>query len=118
VGAVLRTEQANVEMIGDLRVDFWPGTSRTRPPSDGDVVRSPSVSGVERGEQVAATAIAAVGFAPMLALVLTVAVGAYIPLPARYGASILPGILLVTALTMRRHLAAWIFLGYAVVAAG
>ena len=74
-------------------------------------------AGIRRshGPIVAATAIAAVGFAPMLALVLTVATGAYIPLPARYGASILPGILLVTALTMRRHLAAWIFLVYAVI---
>jgi hypothetical protein len=50
----------------------------------------------------------------MLAVALTFAIGAYFELPARYGATILPGILLVTALTMRRRFAAWVFLVYAV----
>lgn len=73
--------------------------------------------GIRRGHGpvVAAIAIASVGFAPMLAVALTVGGGTYIPIPPRYGAAILPGILLMTALTMRRRLAAWIFLVYAVI---
>jgi hypothetical protein len=73
-------------------------------------------AGIRRshGPIVVATAIASVGFAPMLAVALTFAIGAYFELPARYGATILPGILLVTALTMRRRFAAWVFLVYAV----
>ena len=73
-------------------------------------------AGIRRshGPIFAATAIASVAFAPMLALALTVSTGTYFPLPPRYGATILPGILLVSALTMRRRLAAWIFLAYAV----
>ncbi len=64
---------------------------------------------------VESVALASVTFGPMLALVLAVATGSYFPLPSRYGASIVPGFLLLAGLAMRDRRAAPILLGYAFV---
>lgn len=67
------------------------------------------------GPLILTTAIAAVFFAPALAIVLTVATHSYFPLPSRYGAALLPAFLLVTAIMMRRQIVGWLFLAYAFV---
>lgn len=60
-----------------------------------------------------AVAIASALFAPMLAVVIHLTTGSYFPLPPRYGASILPGILLVAGITLRNRWASWLLLAYA-----
>jgi hypothetical protein len=66
-----------------------------------------------RAPLVIATGIAAVLFAPMLAVVVRVTTGSYFPLPARYGAVLLVAFLLMAALQVRNRWAAWIIIGYA-----
>ncbi|MDJ0350962.1 hypothetical protein [Cryobacterium sp. PH29-G1] len=61
---------------------------------------------------VTAIAIASIVAAPFLALVLFTTQGAYFPLPPRYGASILGGMLLLAGMTMRFRPAIWATLAY------
>lgn len=51
--------------------------------------------------------------APMLAIMLIVVTHSYFQLPARYGAGLIPGILLVGALIVRAKWPLWLFLAYA-----
>ncbi|SFO04794.1 hypothetical protein [Mycetocola miduiensis] len=72
----------------------------------------------DRSNLILAVSLAAFFFAPMLAFVLYLATGSYFPLPPRYGAPILAGILLVAALSIRNRWATWIILAYSVVLIG
>lgn len=71
-----------------------------------------------QSSMVVSVALASFFFAPMLALVLYIATGSYFPLPPRYGASILAGILLLAGISIRNRWATWIILGYSVVLIG
>lgn len=62
---------------------------------------------------VVAVAIAAAFFAPALAVALYVMTGSYFPLPPRYGAPILAGMLLATGTVLNNRWAHWILVGYA-----
>ena len=64
------------------------------------------------GPLVNSVAIASVFGAPALALAITVMVGSYFPIPPRYGASILAGILIVTGLSIKNKVAIGILIGY------
>lgn len=57
--------------------------------------------------------LAALFFPPMLAIIIHVTTGSYFPLPPRYGAAILGGILLLAGLTIRNRWAVVILLAYA-----
>lgn len=61
---------------------------------------------------VIAVAFAVVAFAPGLALALQFVLGYYYPFPARYGAPLLAGMLLLIGLIARNRLASWLMLGY------
>lgn len=62
---------------------------------------------------VISVAIASLFFAPALAVALYVMTGSYFPLPPRYGAPILAGMLLATGLVLDNRWARWILVGYA-----
>lgn len=64
----------------------------------------------DRGPLIWAVAIASVTVLPALAIVMYVMTNSYFPLPARYAAGILPGILLVAALMLRNRLTAILIL--------
>jgi hypothetical protein len=70
--------------------------------------------GDKRNSLILSVALASFFFAPMLAFVLYLATGNYFPLPPRYGASILAGILLLAAISIRNRWATWIILLYSV----
>ncbi|MFC5930750.1 hypothetical protein D6T64_13150 [Cryobacterium melibiosiphilum] len=63
---------------------------------------------------VVSVTMAALFFAPMLAIMIHVTTGAYFPLPPRYGAPILGAFLLLAGLTIRNGWAVGILLGYSV----
>lgn len=56
--------------------------------------------------------------APLLAITLQLAVGTYFQLPPRYGATLLPGILVVTALVLRGRIAGIVVASYGVALLG
>lgn len=58
--------------------------------------------------------LAALFFAPMLAVILQLFTGAYFPLPPRYGAPILGAFLLAAGMMVKNRWAAGILLGYAI----
>ncbi len=63
-------------------------------------------------------AIAAVTFAPLLAIGLLLLTGQYFTLPSRYGVTLLAGFLLLAGLTMRNRVAQWVIAAYAVALLG
>ncbi|TFD29401.1 hypothetical protein [Cryobacterium cryoconiti] len=63
---------------------------------------------------VVSVTLAALFFAPMLAIMIHVTTGNYFPLPPRYGAPILGSFLLLAGLTIRNRWAVGILLGYSV----
>lgn len=67
----------------------------------------------ERGPIVWATAIAALTALPALGIVMSVLVNSYFDLPARYGAGLIPAVLLVAGLMLRNRAAIIIAIAYA-----
>lgn len=67
----------------------------------------------ERGPIVWATAIAALTALPALGIVMSVLVNSYFDLPARYGAGLIPAVLLVAGLMLRNRAAIIIAITYA-----
>ena len=61
-------------------------------------------------------AIAASSFfaAPMLAIMLTLVTNSYFQLPARYGASLIPGMLLLGGLVVKTKWPLWVFMAYSI----
>lgn len=57
-------------------------------------------------------AVAAVLFAPMLAITLTLVTGSYFPLPSRYGAPLIGAFLLLAGLLLRNRVASWLLGAY------
>jgi hypothetical protein len=71
---------------------------------------------LKRGESTAplviAIAIASVAFAPALSLAFQIITSSYFSFPARYGAAILPGFLLLAGLLLKNRVAVWLVVGY------
>ncbi|MGN6218102.1 MAG: hypothetical protein ACTHNQ_01255 [Microbacterium sp.] len=67
----------------------------------------------ERGPVIWATAIGSVAALPMLAILMWVTTGTYFPLPARYGAGVIPAVLVVGGYMLRNRVTTCITLAYA-----
>ena len=67
----------------------------------------------ERGPIIWATAIGSIAALPALAIAMWVMTDTYFPLPARYGAALIPAVLLVGGYMLRNRIAMIIALGYA-----
>lgn len=66
-----------------------------------------------RGEIAVSVGIASVFAAPALAMLLNVVTGSYFQLPSRYGASLIPGFLLMGGFLIRNRVAPWLLIIYA-----
>lgn len=69
----------------------------------------------ETNSVVVAVVIAAATFAPLLAVALQLATNSYFSLPPRYGASILPGFLLLAGLIVKNRWVTWLLGAYGLV---
>ena len=67
----------------------------------------------DRGPVIWATAIGSIAALPVLAIVMWVTTDTYFPLPARYGAGLIPAVLVVGAYMLRNRVATFITLAYA-----
>lgn len=70
--------------------------------------------GEPTGPLVNAIAIASVAFAPALSLAFQLITSSYFTFPARYGAAILPGFLLLAGLIIKNRVVAWLIVGYGI----
>jgi hypothetical protein len=68
----------------------------------------------ESSSVVIAVVIAAVTFAPLLAITLQVITGSYFQLPSRYGAPLIAAFLLLAGMILRGRVGSWVVGGYAV----
>lgn len=77
---------------------------------------------LRRGDQasvvVIPVAIAAVAFAPTLAIGLTALTGQYFTLPSRYGLSLVPGFFLLAGMSMRNRVAQGVIIAFALALLG
>lgn len=66
-----------------------------------------------RSSVVVAVAVSSLIAAPVLAVTLQLVMGGYFSLPSRYGASLLPGFLLLAGMLMRNRVVPWLVICYA-----